>query len=67
MSKLRDYVKKHAQCMEISEEEAYKHKIVKFYADYLNEENVDKCEKKLNQIKKSTTIIACGVAEDCES
>ena len=64
MEKYKEYLKKYAIKTGISETEAVKHKMVKSYAEYLREEGVDECE---NQTKKYTTIIACGVAEYCES
>ena len=59
-----EYVEKYAVNNEISEEEARTHKMVKNFWEYLKEEDVKPCMNQ-NQIKKSTTIIACGADGGC--
>lgn len=66
MERYEEYVKKYADNNGISEVEARTHCMTKEFWKYLKEEDVNECVNQ-NQIKKSTTIIACGVAENCES
>ena len=68
MERYEEYVRKYAIRMGISEAEAQTHQMVKGFWKYLKEKDVEPCmNMNQNQIKKSTTTIACGVAENCES
>ena len=63
VERYEEYVKKYAVDNEISEEEARTHQMVKEFWEYLKED-VEPCMNQ-SEVKKSTTIIACGADGSC--
>ena len=60
----KEYVDRCCKNTNMNVETALSQKIIEFYADYLRQEGRIQCKNTEPILKKSTTIVACGVDEN---